>query len=158
MKSFLFLFLLFSLNLHAHSLRVLVTLTPAGSFEAVNAKVKGEIKKNSDSSYTAQQLSLRIDDFETGISLRDEHFKKHLKMADTPKITLRDVKAINGKGTGQLTINNLTKEIKFSYKEINAKTLEVEFMTKNSLFELEKVNYMSIGVENDVKIICTINL
>ena len=158
MKKWLFVLLFISWNSFAHTLKLFVTLNPAGSFEAVNAKVKGEILKNPDSSYTASQISLRIDDFETGNSLRDEHFKKHLKMADNPKIIFKDIKAINGKGSGLLTLNNLTKEIKFTYKEINPKTIEVEFTTKNSLFTLEKVNYMSIGVEDDIKVTTTINL
>ena len=48
-----------------------VTLSPAGSFQAVSNKVKGSIKAT-DQSIQADKISVLIDSFKTGIDLRDE--------------------------------------------------------------------------------------
>mgnify|MGYP001005030771 CR=1 FL=1 len=157
---FVILFLAATLfqNLYAHQLTLFVTLNPAGSFEATTAKLKGEVKKNPDNSFSSEQLWVRIDDFDTGIELRTEHFKKHLNMSQFPKITLKKIEAKDGKGKGTLSVNNVTQDIEFTYVEKNPTTIEATFKTKNSLFKLPSASYMGIGVEDEVKINATITL
>ncbi len=149
--------LVISLNLFAHELTVKVALSPAGNFEAKNAKLRGDVKSEGGK-YTAEQLWLKIDDFKTGIDLRDEHFKKHFNMAKNPKITMSKIAAENGKGEGELTVNEVTKKIPFTYKVIDPKKIEVVIKLKNSDFKLPAANYMGIGVNDDVEINATLAL
>lgn len=158
MKTVSFLVLgLLSLSLHAHELQVNVTLSPAGNFEAKNAKLRGEVKLEG-AKYTAEQLWIKTDDFKTGIDLRDEHFKKHLSLAKFPKITFSKVVAENGAGSGMLSVNGQEKKVDFTYKVENPKKLIATIKTKNSLFGLPQANYMGIGVNDDVEVIATIEL
>lgn len=145
------------LNVYAHELQVNITLSPAGNFEAKNAKLRGEVKVEG-TKYTAEQLWLKVDDFKTGIDLRDEHFKKHLNLNKFPKITLSKVVAENGNGSGMLTVNGQEKKVDFSYKVENPKKIVATIKTKNSLFGLPSANYMGIGVNDDVEVIATIEL
>lgn len=151
------LFFLFCLNSFAHSLQVNVTLSPAGNFSATNAKLRGEVKSEGNR-YSAEQLWLKVDDFKTGIDLRDEHFKKHFNMSKFPKITLSKVVAENGTGSGLLAINGQEKKVDFTYKVENPKKIVATIKTKNSLFGLAAANYMGIGVNDDVEVIATIEL
>lgn len=144
-------------KLSAHELQVNVTLTPAGNFEAKNAKLRGEVKVEG-TKYTAEQLWLKTDDFKTGIDLRDEHFKKHLNLSKFPKITFSKIVAENGSGSGMLAVNGQEKKVDFTYKVENPKKIIATIKTKNSLFGLPSANYMGIGVNDDVEVIATIEL
>jgi hypothetical protein len=104
-KAFVFTTLLFSTLGFAHEVVVKVSLSPAGSFEAKTSKVRGEIKKEG-TKFTAESLTIKVDDLKTGIDLRDEHFKKHLNYEKFPKIVMNKIVAENGKGTGELVVLN----------------------------------------------------
>lgn len=127
-----------------------VGLFPAGSFQATSLKPKGALKKNGNT-FSADKIIVSVESFKTGIDLRDEHFWKHLKSSTQPKITLANLKAQGGKGIASLEVNGVKKPIQINYKEIG-KEVHASFVVKNSDFKLPKVDYLGVGVSNDVKI------
>ncbi len=156
-KAFVFTTLLFSTLGFAHEVVVKVSLSPAGSFEAKTSKVRGEIKKEG-TKFTAESLTIKVDDLKTGIDLRDEHFKKHLNYEKFPKIVMNKIVAENGKGTGELVVNETTNKVEFSYKNISDKKIEATFKVKASSFKLKEAKYLEIGVDDDVEIVATIDV
>lgn len=142
---------------HAHTLKLKISLSPAGSFEAENGKLRGTVKVEGEK-YSAAELWLKVDDFKTGIDLRDEHLKKHLGLEKTPKITMKNISAENGTGTGTLSVNGVEKSVQFTYKKETEKKLRAEFKVKNSDFKLPSANYMGVGVEDEVHVETVIDL
>lgn len=157
MKRILCLLLLCSNTIFANELVVKVTLSPAGSFEAKTAKLKGDVKIAGEK-ITAEQLWVKTEELKTGVDLRDEHFRKHLNFEKFPKITLSKIEAQNGTGKGNISINDVKQDITFKYKKINPKKLEAEFELIPSKFNLKKAEYMGIGVEDKVVIIATLDI
>lgn len=157
MKSFLGLCLLFSSVSFANELVVKVSLSPAGSFEAKTAKLKGDVKVVGEK-ITAEQLWVKTEELKTGVDLRDEHFHKHLNYEKFPKITLSKMEAQNGTGKGTLSVNDVKQDVTFKYKKINPKKLEAEFELIPSKFNLKKAEYMGIGVEDKVVIVATLDI
>lgn len=141
----------------ASELTVKMSLSPAGSFEAKTAKVRGDITKAGDK-FSATSLWVKIEDLKTGIDLRDEHFHKHLNFDKNPKITISNVEASGGKGSGTLNVNGVSNKIDFSYKAINDKKVEASFHVKPSLFKLKEAKYLEIGVDDDVEIVAVMDV
>lgn len=126
-----------------------VELSPAGSFQATTDKVKGQIQKNKDGSFSAKELVVSTQSMKTGIDLRNEHFWKHLSSDKHPKVTLSDVKGKDGKATGNLEIGGVKKPIDISYTE-SGKNITASFDVSNADFKLPAANYMGVGVEDKV--------
>lgn len=148
MKIIFFSALLFSLEAFAaNSVKLFVNLTPAGSFEAVSEKLKGNLIKK-DGAFTADKLWVSVESFKTGIDLRDEHFHKHLKSS---KAVMTDVKGSGGKATGTLELNGVKKPVSISYVEKGAEVLAT-FNVKASEFQLPKAQYLGVGVQDDIKV------
>ncbi len=141
----------------AHEITVKVALSPAGNFEAKSSKVKGEVKKEG-TKFSAENLWVKSEELKTGIDLRDEHFHKHLNFEKFPKITLTKISAMDGKGTGTLTVNDVSKAVPFTYKMISPAKMEATFNVKNSDFKLKDASYMGIGVKDDVEIVAIIDV
>ena len=98
------------------SIQIAVKLTPAGSFVAKSERLKGDLTRN-QGEISSQKLSVSLDSFKTGMSLRDEHFCKHLGCESQPKAVLSGVKASGGKGTGSLELNGVKRDISFNYED-----------------------------------------
>nr|BDT27106.1 YceI family protein [Bacteriovorax sp. HI3] len=141
----------------AHEVTVKVALSPAGSFEAKSAKVKGDVKKDGNK-FTAENLWVKVEELKTGISLRDEHFHKHLNFEKSPKITFSQVSAADGKGTGTLTVNDVKKPVDFTYKQVNPNKIEATFKVKPSELKLKPAEYMGIGVTDEVEVVAVIDV
>jgi polyisoprenoid-binding protein YceI len=146
-----------STPVYANDLTVKMTLSPAGSFEAKTSKVRGEITKSGDS-YKAESLWIKVDDLKTGIDLRDDHFHKHLNFEKNPKITLANVEAAGGKGSGTLTVNGVSNKIAFTYKTISDKKIEANFKVKPSAFKLKEAKYLEIGVDDEVEVVASMDV
>ncbi len=137
-----------SLSVMAESkITLSISLSPAGSFQAVSQKLKGNVIKSGES-VSADKITVSIESLKTGIDLRDEHTWKHMNSAKHPKATLSDVKGSNGKATGTLEVNGVKKPVAIVYK-IVAATVAAKFTVKASEFGLKKVEYLGVGV-NDV--------
>lgn len=144
-------------SLMAHEVTVKISLSPAGSFEAKSAKVKGEVKKDGNK-FTAENLWVKVEELKTGITLRDEHFHKHLNFEKSPKITLTQVTAADGKGTGVLTVNDVKKPVNFTYKNVGPTKIEASFKVKASELKLKEAKYMEIGVDDEVEVVANIDV
>lgn len=149
--------LLVSTSLFANELTVKMTLSPAGSFEATTTKLRGEVVKNGEK-YTAENLWVKTDELKTGIDLRDEHFHKHLNSEKFPKISLTNVIAANGKGSGTLTVCGVSNSIDFTYKNVSDKQLKASFKVKPSSFKLKEAKYLEVGVDDEVEVVALMDL
>ena len=127
-----------------------VTLSPAGSFQAVSKKAKGNVIKE-NGVFTADKISVSIESFKTGIDLRDEHFWKHMQSSTNPKATLSNLKASGGKGTAQLEVNGKKNPVTIVYVEKGPEIL-AKLIVKASDFSLPKAEYLGVGVDNLVEI------
>lgn len=144
-------FLLVSCLSYAESKTTLfVALSPAGSFQAVSKKAKGNLIKQGDT-FTADKISISIESFNTGIDLRDEHTWKHLNSTKHPKATLTDLKAQGGKATAMLEVNGEKKPINITYKTANDE-VHAKFSVKASEFKLQKVSYLGVSVEDMINV------
>ncbi len=158
MKKMIGLFLVLLMNVAtAHEVTVKVALSPAGNFEAKSDKVKGEVKKDG-TKFTAENLWVKVEELKTGITLRDEHFHKHLNFEKFPKITFTQVSAADGKGTGTLTVNEVKKPVNFTYKNVGPTKIEATFKVKPSEFKLKAAEYMGIGVTDEVEVVTLIDV
>jgi hypothetical protein len=139
-----------SFSASANKITMFVTLTPAGSFQAVSNKAKGNIIKTGDT-FTADKLSVSIESFKTGIDLRDEHTWKHLNSDKHPKAVLSNVKGLGGRATGELEVNGLKKPILISYN-VAGNNINAKFSVKASDFGLPPKEYLGVGVGDVINI------
>lgn len=151
--------ILISFNAFAakQGIKVDVQLSPAGSFEITTAKVSGKVKKT-DTGYKAKKLSVKVKNFETGMDLRNKHTKEKLQSKKYPTISIRDIKAKNGKGVGTIKIMGKKKKIAFTYKEVASNLLEANFKLSLKNFGIEGISYMGVGVQDEVKVKATIKV
>ncbi|WP_408099036.1 YceI family protein [Peredibacter sp. HCB2-198] len=155
MKLLAFGLLFCSSVLHAQNIvRVYATLIPnTGSFEATSEKAKGRLLKQGQE-FTADRISVFVDSFTTGNGLRDKHFAEHIgggPKLPHPRIDLTDLKAGQGKGTANLTLNGVTKPVTITYSSKD-KYVDAKFEVSSSEFNLPKAQYLGIGVEDKVKV------
>ena len=153
MKTCFLLALLLSAAAQANTAKIFVSLTPAGSFEAVSEKLKGILIKK-DGGYSADKLWVSIESFKTGIDLRDEHFWKHLNSNKSPKVILTNVIGKGGRATGTLEVNGVKKPVNMTYVE-KSTDITTTFKVKASDFGLAKASYLGVGVSDEVKIEAT---
>ena len=132
------------------SITVYVKLSPAGSFKAKSDKLKGTVIRDG-ANFTSEKLSVTIDTLKTGINLRDEHFWKYLKHPSIQKITLTDLKASGGRGTGILEVNGVKKPVEIFYKEEGSR-VQANIKTSAKLFNLPFEKYLGITVLDEVNI------
>lgn len=127
-----------------------VTLSPAGSFKAETKKVSGKAHKTADG-VVAENVVIDATSLKTGVSLRDSHLKKRLVTEKFPKIKL--VKAIgkNGQGKGIIEIMGSKKNVEGTYT-IENNQLNAKFKMKLSDLKITDVNYMGIGVKDEVTV------
>jgi polyisoprenoid-binding protein YceI len=144
-------FLFSSLSAFAENkITLFVELAPAGSFQAVSSKAKGNIIKQGDS-FTADKISVNIESFKTGIDLRDEHTWKHMNYTTHPKATLSDVKGSGGKATGMLEVNGVKKPVNITYT-IAGQDVNAKFAVKASEFGMKKAEYLMVSVNDLIKV------
>lgn len=133
-----------------NKITLFVSLSPAGSFNAVSNKAKGNIIKTGDM-FTADKISVSIESFKTGIDLRDEHTWKHMNSSKNPKAVLSDVKGQGGKATGTLEVNGVKKPINITYKEVGS-DINAKFTVKASEFGMKKAEYLGVGVVDTINV------
>lgn len=133
-----------------NKITLFVSLSPAGSFNAVSNKAKGNVIKTGDS-FTADKISVSIESFKTGIDLRDEHTWKHMNSTTHPKAVLSDVKGSGGKATGTLEVNGVKKPITISYA-IAGQNVNAKFTVKASEFGMKKAEYLGVGVVDTINV------
>lgn len=142
--------LLFSVNVWSQQVTVDVVLNPMGNFKAKTESISGNaVVTGSDVS--AQNIKVDLRTLKTGIELRDKHTQKHLNTEKFPEAILSIGKGKNGKGIGRININGQEKEFKGTYK-IVGKNVVADFSLNLPDFKITDINYMGVGVEDEVKI------
>ena len=132
---------------------VSVELTPAGSFE-IKGKVKGKITKKGKT-YIAKGLKFSIPKLKTGLDLRDKHTKKYMSKKGKYNTITVSAKGKGGKGIGKIKVRGKKKKFKFTYEKIG-KYIQAKFSLSIKDFGIEGVNYMGVGVDDNVDVIATI--
>lgn len=125
-----------------------VTLSPAGSFQGISQKPKGNLIKQGDT-FIADKITVSIESFRTSIDLRDEHLWKHLNATKYPRAILTDLKAKGGKATAMLEVNGIKKPISIVYQEAG-NFVAAKFSVKASEFQLKKAEYLGVGVADTI--------
>lgn len=134
----------------AQSAVVDVVLNPMGDFKGKTSDVKGQAVVNGDE-VSAENIVVNLKSLKTGVELRDKHTQKHLQTDKFPEAVLVSAKGKGGKGTGKIKIKGIEKDIAGVYK-VSGKNLMAKFKLKLTDFGIEDINYMGVGVEDDVEI------
>ncbi|MBL7671370.1 MAG: YceI family protein [Bdellovibrionaceae bacterium] len=127
-------------------------MTPsAGNFNATSTEVKGFAKMNG-TKVIAEGISVPIKSLDAEREGRTKHMnEKYLEMAKYPEAKLIKAEGENGKGTGIIEIRGIQKPIQGTFK-IEKDELVANFTVKISDFDIAKVNYLGLGVKDDVAI------
>lgn len=137
-----------SFSAWAQSVTVDVVLNPMGDFKAKTADVKGEAVLKGDEVF-AQNVVVNLKSLKTGVELRDKHTQKHLDTKNFPEAVLVSAVGKGGKGKGKIKIKGIEKDILGTYK-VEGKTLKADFKLNISDFDIKEINYMGVGVEDQV--------
>jgi len=145
----IFIFI-FSVSLHAQSVKVLVKLSPAGSFEAISSEVRGKVQKDGDG-FKASNIFVAVKSLKTQLDLRDEHLHKKLEADKYPRVQLKKAVGKNGKGMCIMQIMDKELKVPFTYKPSGDK-INVDVTIDLKQLKLTGINYMGIGVEDKISI------
>lgn len=136
----------------AHEVHILGRLLPVGSFEINSDKLYGDFVLLKDKgTINSRKLSVRTTSLETGIQLRDEHLHKYLNANKHPRIFIKDVIIKNFKGSGDLTINGVSKKLSFQVTSDKIHYL-AKFSLNPSQFKLQPASFMGVSVEDKIEI------
>lgn len=123
----------------------------AGNFNATSHEVKG-FAKMSGTKVIADGISVPIKSLDAEREGRTKHMtEKYLEMEKYPEAKLIKAEGENGKGTGIIEIHGVQKPIQGTFK-IEKDELVANFMVKISDFGIAKVNYVGMGVKDDVAV------
>lgn len=131
-----------------------VNLSPTGSFQVQADKIKGKLTKKGDG-YVAKKLWVNAKKLETGIEVRDDHMKKRLNVKKHKNIVVSDIKAKGGKGIGKISINGITKKIKFNYTT-SGKTLTAKFKVSLKQHQVKDLKYLGVGAKDIVEVVANV--
>lgn len=146
--------ILFSSYSFAQMAVVDVSLRPAGSFKVKTSDVKGFAEKKADH-FEAHNIVVNLKGIQTGVSLRDEHTKKHLEVEKYPEAVLVSATGKDGKGEGVLRIRGIDHKIQGSYK-LEGANLVAQFPLKLSDYKIDGIKYMGVGVSDEVNLLVTV--
>lgn len=127
-----------------------ITLRPAGSFKVKSTEVKGFVTQKGDV-VEAKNIVVGLKNVKTGITLRDEHTRKHLDVAKFPTAELVSATGKAGKGEGIIKIRGIEKKVEGEYKMEGGK-LVGSFPIKLSDFGITGIKYMGVGVQDEATV------
>lgn len=129
-----------------------VELFPAGDFTATSSKVDGYLVKKGGKYYLGRPIKVPASSFETGVKLRDEHMAKYMSSKGKhPNIVVSKGMAAGGKGVVLVTMNGKSKKVPFTYDD-KGSSIIASFKIKISDYVSETINYMGVGVEDEVPV------
>lgn len=134
----------------AQSATVDVVLNPMGDFKGKTSDVKGFAIVKGDE-VSASNIVVNLKNLKTGVELRDKHTQKNLQTDKHPEAILISAQGKGGKGTGKIKIKGIEKDIAGTYK-VDGKNLIAKFKLNLPDFEIKDINYMGVGVEDEVTI------
>ncbi|WII73699.1 YceI family protein [Bdellovibrio sp. 22V] len=132
----------------AQSVTVDVVLNPMGDFKAKTSDVKGSAVVKGDE-VSAENIVVNLKGLKTGVELRDKHTQKHLDTTKFPEAVLVSATGKGGKGKGKIKIRGVEKDVEGTYK-VEGKVLKADFKLNISDFGISDINYMGVGVEDEV--------
>lgn len=136
----------------SQSLKLSVTLNPAGDFVAESNQVSGFVTEGSDGMLQATDVKLPVKSLKSGISLRDDHMvNKYLEASKYPEITMKIAKGKNGNGVAILVVKGKEAKVKGTYT-VKGDKISASFPVKISGFGIEDISYKGIGVDDEVKV------
>lgn len=147
--------ILFAVSAHAQkSVKVSVTLFPAGDFVASTQDVTGSAKLVGPNQVKAENIRVNLKSLKTGIGLRDNHAKdKYLNVKEYPEAVLVSATGKDGKGQGILKIRNKESKVAGTYVLLKGNQfLKANFKTKLSEYGISDINYKGVGVEDEIAI------
>lgn len=127
-----------------------VVLNPMGDFKGKTSEVKGFAMMKGDE-VNASNIVVNLKNLKTGVDLRDKHTQKYLQTEKHPEAILLSAQGKDGKGTGKIKIKGIEKDIAGTYK-VDGKFLNAKFKLNLPDFEIKDINYMGVGVEDEVTI------
>lgn len=136
------------------SLKILVNLSPAGSFEIATQKLKGSATRNGGG-FVTKGISVKAKNLKTGLDLRDEHLHKKLEVTKHKKISILQGKASGGKGVAVIDVKGVQKNIGFTYTESGG-NLVASFSLSLKDFKFSGINYAGVGVKDKVDVVASI--
>lgn len=151
---FLAIFNIAQFSFAAGEMTIKVQLSPAGSFDAKSTQVEGFAQKTA-TGVTASNVKINMKALETGVSLRDKHLKEKLMTDKFQFATLEKAVGKDDKGQAIINVKGIKQKVSGTYK-IEGNTLKAEFKTKLSLFQIDKVRYMGVGVADEVTVLVTL--
>src|SRR5690606_34701765 len=113
-----------------------------------------DIQKSSDS-ITAKELKIDASNLSSGNSLRDSHAKEKINASKYPQIVLSNVIGSNGKATGVLMLNGVSKDVMIDFNE-DAGNVSASFKINLNDFNISDISYMGVGVVDTVEIDVTL--
>lgn len=132
-------------------------MSPMGSFIATTSEVKG-FAKMVGTKVIGEGISVPISGLDAGMPVRTKHMKeKYLEMEKYPEAKLIKAEGENGKGTGIIEVHGVQKPIQGEYK-IEKDELVAEFTVKINEHGIAKVNYLKLGVKDEVKVMVRVPL
>lgn len=140
----------FSFSAIAQNVSVDVVLNPMGDFKLKTSDVKGTATVKGDE-VSASNIVVNLKSLKTGVELRDKHTQKHLDTKTHPEAILVSATGKGGKGKGKIKIKGIEKDVDGTYK-VEGKTLKADFKVTLSDFGIKDINYMGVGVEDQVTI------
>lgn len=157
------------LALVSFSLVAAAKLTKTGSsaagFKAVGPGGLNIDGKTSDVSIaddgTTVTITVKLDNIDTGMSIRNKHTKEDLEADKYPTAVLKVPRSAlklgggEGDAKGSLTVHGQTKDVSFKYKASKSgDTLDVKGSTKINVadFGVKPRSYLGISIKNDVEV------
>lgn len=131
-----------------------VVLNPTGDFTITPSKVTGFATKV-DGGIAADNVVVELKGLQTKVGLRDKHVKEKLMVTKYPEAKLIKATGKNGKGEATVEIKGVKHEVKGTYK-ITGNTLKAQFKVHLPDVGIKDVNYMGVGVEEDVTVNVTL--
>jgi hypothetical protein len=104
------------------------------------------------------EFKVKVDDFTTGLSLRDDHMKnKYMESSKYPDVIVRikNYKIGDDIFSGDLTMRDITKPINGSAKAEGNK-VKAEFFFKITDYGVTRPNWKGVGVDEKIKAIVEI--
>lgn len=135
-------------------IEALISLEPAGSFKAASSELV-ILGKKTEKSYELLQIEIPVASLKTGINLRDEHLQKRLK---GDKIIGKNFVIDKNKGTFDLTMNQVTKKISFTYDAADLSGAKASFAVNLPDFDIKDLTYLEIGVSDEMTVEVVLHL
>ncbi|MBH47931.1 MAG: hypothetical protein CME71_07135 [Halobacteriovorax sp.] len=148
--------LLLSSSLFAKSMVAKVNLNPMGSFEVKTKRIRGNVIKKGDT-LQATSIEVSVKTFDSDNETRDGHLKDKLEVKKFPNIVVEKAIAKGGKGQAIIKMRNISQKVPFTYKEAGNE-VQVNFSISLKSFGITGINYMGVGVQDEVKIAASIPL